>query len=222
MRSRTSGSTPAARSSSQRAAVRRSCHTIARWRGRPVRRSHTTTVSRWSVMPMPTTASPSSAATTSPRVSCTARQISSGSCSTQPGRGKCCGQLAVREGAARAVGAHRHRAHAGRAGIDGEDDVGHVSAARRSVGLRQRRASASGAPGEVASGPELEHVRARRLVGREDLQQEPVVRPPRARAASVGDVEHDVAPPRRDGRPVPRPPRPGGSDDRGTGATLPA
>ena len=39
-------------SSSQRAAVRRSCHTMARWTGWPVRRSHATTVSRWSVIPM--------------------------------------------------------------------------------------------------------------------------------------------------------------------------
>ena len=38
-------------SSSQRAAVRRSCQTMARCRGRPVRRSQTTTVSRWLVMP---------------------------------------------------------------------------------------------------------------------------------------------------------------------------
>ena len=35
--SRIGGSWPASRSASQRGAVRRSCHTIARWRGRPVR-----------------------------------------------------------------------------------------------------------------------------------------------------------------------------------------
>ncbi len=52
---------PAAASSSQRAAVRRSCQTMARWRGRPVRRSHATTVSRWSVMPMAATGWPSAA-----------------------------------------------------------------------------------------------------------------------------------------------------------------
>ena len=39
-------------SSRQRPAVRRSCQTMARWRGRPVRRSQATTVSRWLVMPM--------------------------------------------------------------------------------------------------------------------------------------------------------------------------
>jgi hypothetical protein len=33
-------------------AVRRSCHTIALWIGLPVARSHTTTVSRWLVMPI--------------------------------------------------------------------------------------------------------------------------------------------------------------------------
>ena len=41
------GSIPSARSSSHRAAVRRSCQTMARCNGRPVRRSHTTAVSRW-------------------------------------------------------------------------------------------------------------------------------------------------------------------------------
>ena len=41
------------RSSSQRAAVRRSCQTSARWSGSPVSGSHATTVSRWLVMPMP-------------------------------------------------------------------------------------------------------------------------------------------------------------------------
>ena len=45
------GRWPAARSSSQRSAVRRSCHTMARCSGRPVRRSQTTVVSRWLVMP---------------------------------------------------------------------------------------------------------------------------------------------------------------------------
>ena len=43
---RTAGSWPASRRASQRAAVRRSCHTSARCSGRPVRRSQATTVSR--------------------------------------------------------------------------------------------------------------------------------------------------------------------------------
>ena len=43
---------PCSRSSSQRAAVRRSCQTIARWSGSPVRSSQATTVSRWLVMPI--------------------------------------------------------------------------------------------------------------------------------------------------------------------------
>ena len=55
VRSRTSGRWPAAASSSQRSAVRRSCHTMARCRGRPVRRSQATTVSRWLVTPMAAT-----------------------------------------------------------------------------------------------------------------------------------------------------------------------
>ena len=52
VRSRTSASWPASRSSSQRAAVRRSCQTSAWWSGSPCRGSHTTTVSRWLVMPI--------------------------------------------------------------------------------------------------------------------------------------------------------------------------
>ena len=55
MRSRTKGSWPAARSSSQRSAVRRSCQTSARCSGRPVTRSQATTVSRWLVMPIAAT-----------------------------------------------------------------------------------------------------------------------------------------------------------------------
>jgi hypothetical protein len=70
-------------------AVRRSCHTIALWIGSPVALSHTTTVSRWLVMPiaaMSPAASPafSSAVFT---VDTTVAQMSSGSCSTQPDAG---------------------------------------------------------------------------------------------------------------------------------------
>ena len=55
---------PARSSRSQTAAVRRSCQTMALWIARPVRRSHTTTVSRWLVMPsaaMSAAASPAAA-----------------------------------------------------------------------------------------------------------------------------------------------------------------
>ena len=92
VRSRTSGSCPASRSSSQRRAVRRSCQTIARWSGSPVPRSQATTVSRWFVMPMPASPRPSVPAESSASRA-TARvtsQISAASCSTQPGLGKCC------------------------------------------------------------------------------------------------------------------------------------
>src|SRR6478752_7606395 len=63
---------------------------MARWSGRPDDRSHTTVVSRWLVMPIAATASPASsqARTTSVSVATVAAQISSGSCSTQPGWGK--------------------------------------------------------------------------------------------------------------------------------------
>ncbi len=93
VRSRISGSSPAARRSSQSSAVRRSCQTIARCSGRPVRRLHTTTVSRWFVMPMHAIVSPAAsvARATSPNVATVASQISSASCSTQPGCGKYCG-----------------------------------------------------------------------------------------------------------------------------------
>ena len=77
------------RSSSQRAAVRRSCHTMARCSGRPVRRSQATTVSRWLVMPMAATGSSQAAPRPRAASPATASQISSASCSTQPGRGKC-------------------------------------------------------------------------------------------------------------------------------------
>ena len=53
MRSRTSCSWPAARSSSQRSAVRRSCQTSARCSGSPLAGSQATTVSRWLAIPIP-------------------------------------------------------------------------------------------------------------------------------------------------------------------------
>ncbi len=55
---RTKGRWPASASSAHRAAVRRSCQTMARCRGRPVERSKATRVSRWLVMPMAATVSP--------------------------------------------------------------------------------------------------------------------------------------------------------------------
>ena len=93
MRSRTSGSTPAARSSSQRGAVRRSCHTIARWRGRPVHAvPHDDGLALVGDADRRRRSRRRAAATTSvKRVRAPRAQISSGSCSTHPGRGKCCG-----------------------------------------------------------------------------------------------------------------------------------
>jgi hypothetical protein len=57
--------------------------------GAPVVSSHATTVSRWLVMPIATTPSRPARPITSTSVARTASQISRGSCSTQPGRGKC-------------------------------------------------------------------------------------------------------------------------------------
>ena len=58
--------------------------------GFPVERSQATAVSRWFVIPMAATSSAPTASTTSLSVARTASQISAGSCSTHPGRGKCC------------------------------------------------------------------------------------------------------------------------------------
>ncbi len=70
-------------------AVRLSCQTTARATGAEVARAHATTVSRWFVMP--TARSPRASMPDAFSASATAlrltRQISSASCSTQPGRG---------------------------------------------------------------------------------------------------------------------------------------
>ena len=73
----------------QRSAVRRSCQTIARPSGCPVARSHTTTVSRWLVIPMPAMsfAVTPAFAIAERTVATTLDQMSSGSCSTWPGAG---------------------------------------------------------------------------------------------------------------------------------------
>ena len=69
--------------------MRRHCQTIARWIGALVARSQTVVVSRWLVMPMAATSSPVMPAVFSAWVAArsTVVQRSSGSCSTQPGRG---------------------------------------------------------------------------------------------------------------------------------------
>src|SRR6478735_2363788 len=85
-------SAPAGSPAARRApasAVRVSCQTIAWWTGRPVRRSQTTVVSRWSLMPTAASAlasAPASRSATRTQVR-TRSRISSASCSTQPGRG---------------------------------------------------------------------------------------------------------------------------------------
>ena len=89
VRSRTSVSSPRARSSSQMPALARLCHTTAGWIGRPVARSHTTVVSRWLVMPIAVTSrAPMPAAAIALRPTATVvAKISSGSCSTCPDAG---------------------------------------------------------------------------------------------------------------------------------------
>ena len=75
--------------SRQKSAVRRSCQTIAEATGRPPARSHSTTVSRWFVRPIAVSRRASTPAWASAcgTTSRTDAQISSASCSTQPGRG---------------------------------------------------------------------------------------------------------------------------------------
>ena len=77
---------------SHNSAVRRSCQTMARWIGLPVFLSHNSVVSRWLVMPIAATASGETPAclSTARKVDTTDCQISSPSCSTQPG----CGNIA--------------------------------------------------------------------------------------------------------------------------------
>jgi hypothetical protein len=81
----TRASCPASRSASQIRAVRRSCQTMAGRGAARSARSQMTAVSRWLVRPTQVTpAAPSRAWRHAARVAC---QISSGTCSTQPGRG---------------------------------------------------------------------------------------------------------------------------------------
>ena len=87
------GSWPSAFSLAQISAVRRSCQTMARCTAWPVARSHTTVVSRWLVMPMAamSLAVRPAFASASRQAIIVEVQMSSGSCSTQPEAGKCCG-----------------------------------------------------------------------------------------------------------------------------------
>ena len=84
-------------SSAQRSAVRRSCQTIAGCTGRPLPRSQTTVVSRWFVIPIASRspAATPAAASASAAVCSTLAQISSGSCSTQPGPREVLLELAI-------------------------------------------------------------------------------------------------------------------------------
>ena len=123
---RTCGSSPWARSASQRSAVRRSCQTSARWRGRPVRRSQATTVSRWLVIPMAATVWPASARrrASSASVAPTAAADLVGVVLHPTGPGEVLRQLPVRkpEWPARLV--HGEAAHPGGPCVDG-DHGGH-------------------------------------------------------------------------------------------------
>ena len=126
---RTSGRCPSSRNSSQRSAVRRSCHTMARCSGSPVDRSHTTAVSRWSVMPMAAGRLVESRPERHPARSAAVCQISLASCSTQPGSGKYWGNSRYDESTMWPGAVERDRPDTGRPGIEGDDDRASVVAA---------------------------------------------------------------------------------------------
>ncbi len=69
-----------------------SCQLSALWTGAPVARSHSTVVSRWFVSPSPTRSDARRSAVASAVATTywTLFQISTGSCSTCPGRGTIC------------------------------------------------------------------------------------------------------------------------------------
>ena len=141
VRSRTSGSCPAARSSSQRAAVRRSCHTIARCRGRPVRAvphhdrlALVGDADRGDGLAVASSAATTSASVVERRRARSRRRRARPS----PAAGSAAGTRGTRS--AGAVGVDRDRAHAGRAGVDREDDrPRQLSAGRRRACDRRRR-----------------------------------------------------------------------------------
>ena len=87
--SRNMASSPCSLRSAQMLAVRRHCQTMELWTGRPSRRRQTVVVSRWLVMPMPAMELASTPAwfRAVAMVAWVVCQMSSGSCSTQPGRG---------------------------------------------------------------------------------------------------------------------------------------
>jgi hypothetical protein len=76
----------------QKSAVRRHCQTIALCTASPLRRSHSTAVSRWLVMPIAAISEGlHSLRAAGAQGLLTEAQIASASCSTQPGFGKCWG-----------------------------------------------------------------------------------------------------------------------------------
>ena len=143
VRAVTSGSMPALRSAAQASAVRRSCQTMARWIGFPVFRFQTTIVSRWLVMPMAAMAAALTLAFRARpwQVATTLSQISSGSCSTQPGFGKCWRNSFCASADDAHLRVEDDRARRGRALVDGEDVGGHRAAVTPSGRRRRHRRS---------------------------------------------------------------------------------
>ncbi len=126
-------------------AVRVSCQTIALCTGWPVRRSHSTVVSRWLVIPMaarslaPRPARCSALATHDWTLS----QISAGSCSTQPGRGKYLPVLALVDGDDAAGDVEDDAARRCGALVDGGDEGHRASLGRMPVEVTEGLAAAA-------------------------------------------------------------------------------
>ena len=116
-------------------------------------RSHTTVVSRWLVMPIAATGSPSRRAMSSASVCLGGGPDVVGVVLDQAGGGEVLRELAVGVAGRRAVGAHGEAAHPGRPGVDG-DHHGHRADASvladRLAG--DRRAARATAPIRYANG----------------------------------------------------------------------
>ena len=140
----TSGSWPSALRRAQASAVRRSCQTIAGATGRPVARSHSTVVSRWLVMPTAATSSTvaRARASTSAMVAACVAQISSASCSTQPGAREVLGELALRGRDDCAVVVEQDGARTRRALVEGEHESFHGDLSCRPRDYYSRSAAA--------------------------------------------------------------------------------
>ena len=120
VRRRTRSRAPCSASSSHRCAVRRSCQTIAWPYGRPVDRSHATTVSRWLVIPIAATDAGAGSLDDLDQRRPSGIPDLDRVVLDPAGAREVLGELAVRRDAGRAVDRDRTAADPGRAGVDGD------------------------------------------------------------------------------------------------------